>query len=86
MKTVTAIAAGLLRVGPDAKTSRLSYQVERADPALGGGGRGVAPPQEDGANTARSSYQVERADSAVGGGRRGVAPPQEDGLPQQERQ
>ena len=44
MKTLTAIAAGLLRVGPDAKTARSLYQFERAESALGGGRRGVAPP------------------------------------------
>ena len=71
MNSFTAIAAGLLRVGPDAKTARSLYQVESADSALGGGRRGVVPPQ-----LTRSLYQVERADSALGGGPRGVAPPQ----------
>jgi hypothetical protein len=93
VRSLTAIAFGLLQVGTGANTSGSLYQVERADSALGGGRRGEVPPQEDslapqedGANTARSPYQVGRADSDLGGGRRGVAPPQEDGLPPQERQ
>jgi hypothetical protein len=71
VNSFAAIAAGLLRVGHDAKNSRFPYQSERADSALGGGRRGVVPPQRT-----RSLYQVERADSALGGGRRGVVPPQ----------
>ena len=71
MKSLTAIAVGLLSIGRGAKTSRSLYQVERADSALGGGRRGVVPPQRT-----RSSYQVQRADLAVGGGPRGVVPPE----------
>jgi hypothetical protein len=70
--TVTAIADGLLRVGHGAMSSKSSYQVGSVDLALGGGLRGVVPPQGS-----RSSYPVQRVDPAVGGGRRGVVPPQE---------
>ena len=45
MKSLAAIAAGLLSIGRDAKTGLSSYQVERADSALSGGRRGVVPPQ-----------------------------------------
>ena len=45
MKSLTAIAAGFLSIGKIRKTPLFLYQVERADSALGGGRRGVAPPQ-----------------------------------------
>jgi hypothetical protein len=43
VKSLAAIAAGLLRVGRDAKSSGSSYQVKRANLATGGGRRGVVP-------------------------------------------
>jgi hypothetical protein len=45
MKSLSAIVAGFLSIGKTTKTPRYLYQVERADFALGGGRRGVVPPQ-----------------------------------------
>ena len=45
MNLFFSIAAGLLRVGKGAKTTPSLYQVERVNPALGGGRTGVVPLQ-----------------------------------------